>query len=183
MTERDKQQKVLNVPNLLTILRLVMIPVFVWQFIVGHRIASLCLFLLASLTDMLDGYIARKYNLVTDFGKLMDPLADKLMLLTAMACLFFAGLVPLWVIVVIAAKELIMVLGGLLVLRHGLVVQAQMIGKVGTVVFVVAVALTFLHEYTAPFDLWLQYAAVALALMSVVFYVISTVREYRQRRA
>ena len=75
-----------TIPNVLTILRIILIPVFVVLFFKGQKMAALAVFCAASLTDMLDGYLARKLNQITDFGKLFDPLADKLMVLTAMVC-------------------------------------------------------------------------------------------------
>lgn len=178
MTQRDRSQQIWNIPNILTMLRIAMIGLFIWQYAVGHRIAALVIFLLAGLTDFLDGFIARRYSLITDFGKLMDPLADKLMQLTALICLCVSGLVPLWVIITVAAKELFMVAGGLLILRHNLVVRAHFVGKLATVVFIVAIAATFLHDYLAPLDAYLQILAVALTLVSVVWYTVTVTRDY-----
>ena len=91
-----------TIPNVLTMIRLILIPVFVVLFFSGLRKAALAVFVAASLTDMLDGYLARKLNQITDFGKLFDPLADKLMVLTAMVCQAIAGVFP-WAAVIIVA--------------------------------------------------------------------------------
>ena len=84
MTAKEFFRKNLNVPNVLTMIRLALVPVYVALFVSGQKYAALATFLVASLTDLLDGRIARKYNLITDFGKLVDPFADKVMVLTAL---------------------------------------------------------------------------------------------------
>ena len=99
-----------NIPNALTMLRLALIPVFVILFWNGHRKMALVVFVVASLTDMLDGMLARKLNQITDFGKLFDPLADKLMVLTALVCQGLAGVFPWSAILIVGLKELVMLL-------------------------------------------------------------------------
>lgn len=176
-----KRENIWNVPNLLTMLRIALIGAFIWVFFRGERLVALGIFLLAAFTDFLDGYIARRYNLITDFGKLMDPLADKLMMISALSCLHVDGLVPLWVVLVIAGKELMMMIGGAVLLRAGVIVYARLIGKVATVVFMIAITLAFFHEAVAPVDAILLYAAVGLSLCAMVFYGASMIRGWRER--
>ena len=178
-----KRENIWNAPNILTMLRMALIGVFIWQFVQGHMYWAMTIFIVAGITDFLDGYLARKYQLVTSFGKLMDPLADKLMLVTALSCLTAAGLVPLWVVIVVVCKELLMVIGGYILLRRGVVVQAKLIGKVATVVFIVAVVATFLHEFIDPWQTVLQYIAVALSICSMLWYFFQTVKAYREQKA
>jgi cardiolipin synthase len=163
-------------------LRLGMIGVFVPLFVSGHTIWALVVFLLAFLTDMLDGYIARKYNLITDFGKLMDPTADKLMTIAALLCLTLSGYMRAWVVATVLGKEIIMIVGASLLLRRGIVVQAHKIGKAATLAFIVAIAATFFHETIAPWDFALQCLAVALTLWALVHYVIHGVRLVSTRK-
>ncbi len=118
-----------TIPNVLTIIRMILIPVFVVLFFKGHKMAALAVFCAASLTDMLDGYLARKLNQITDFGKLFDPLADKLMVLTAMVLQTFWGPLPLVAVIIVAAKELVMVLGGVFMLSKNVVVYSNYVGK------------------------------------------------------
>lgn len=104
----------MNLPNKLTVLRVILIPFFVVFLLLSpgndlFKWISLAIFIIASLTDMLDGKIARKYNLITDFGKFMDPLADKLLVCSAMICLIDLGKIPSWVVVIIIAREFIRV--------------------------------------------------------------------------
>lgn len=169
-----KRENIWNLPNLLTLLRLALIGVFIALFASGLRLWALGTFLLAALTDFLDGRIARKYHLITDFGKLMDPLADKLMLLTALTCLTIAGDLPVWIVILVAAKELFMIAGGMYMLRRGIVVHAHFIGKAATAAFLLAVTVSFLHAYTAPWDLVLQCVAVALTLAAMVHYICTS---------
>lgn len=171
------RENIWNLPNLLTMLRMAMIALFLHLFAMDMLYGALAVYLLAFLTDVLDGYIARKRNLITSFGKLMDPLADKLMLITALAALLSRGWVPVWVLVVIVAKELFMVWGGMALLRRRkIVVQADRIGKLATGLFMLAVVATFLHPYLAPVDYILQCAAVAVSLLAMVHYTIHALR-------
>ena len=146
-----------TVPNVLTMLRLVLVPVFVVLFLKGYKMASLAVFAVASLTDMLDGYLARKLNQITDFGKLFDPLADKLMVLSAMVCHAIAGAFPWSAIIIVACKELIMVLGGVFMLGKGVVVYSNYVGKAAQVCFIAALILAFFHEKLPRSDLPLDH--------------------------
>ena len=99
----------MNIPNMLTLFRLFLIPVFILVFfsnMANSLMAAVGIFLLAGLTDVLDGYIARKYNLITKWGIVMDPLSDKLMLLTVLSCLVITSYAPVWILMVVAAKEI-----------------------------------------------------------------------------
>jgi len=168
-----KRENIWNVPNMLTMLRLLLIGVFIWLFRGEMYFAALATFLLAGVTDFLDGYIARKWNLITSFGKLADPLADKLMLIAALACLTTIGVVPWWVVAAVIFKELLMVLGSVVAYKKGVVVYARFIGKASTGLFVAAVAAAFFHRWIAPWDAYLLYIAVALSVGSMVFYGIN----------
>ena len=133
MTAKEFIRKNLNVPNILTMIRLLLVPVYVALFIGGHKYAALVTFLVASLTDLLDGRIARKYNLITDFGKLVDPFADKVMVLTVLFSMAIGSpaipaVVPWAAVIILLAKELVMILGGVAMYRHGIVVYYSMIG-------------------------------------------------------
>ncbi len=182
--EKIRQEKILNVPNALTILRFVLLPFFVWQFFRGHTTTAFIIYIVVQLTDMLDGLIARKCNLVTNFGKLMDPLADKLMLLTVLICFGIDGRVPWWIIALVLVKEAALVVGGAVALHRGIVVHAKHIGKVATVVFALSIVLNFMSM--SPLDRYVLYAAVALTLSALVFYaadMLGPLREAKKPRA
>lgn len=140
----------MNLPNILTVLRMFMVPLFPILYFSAGPLWGLGIYLAASLTDILDGYLARRFNQVTNFGKLMDPLADKLMLLTALICFVVAKVMPLWALVIILAKEALMVVGGLVLVKsRGIITPADAVGKVCTLMFGVAiVAKTLMPEVT-----------------------------------
>lgn len=141
----DTQKQKMNLPNKLTLLRVVMIVPFVlcllashqkWQFLGGAadylEYVALLIFALASLTDLIDGKIARKYNLVTNFGKFMDPLADKLLVCAAMIVLVEMGRIPSWVVIVIISREFIISGFRLIASDNGVVIAASYWGKFKT---------------------------------------------------
>ena len=177
-----------TIPNVLTMLRLILIPVFVGLFFSGLRKAALAVFVAASLTDMLDGYLARKLNQITDFGKLFDPLADKLMVLTAMVCQAIAGVFPWSAITIVACKELYMVLGGMFMLKRGIVVYSNLIGKAAQVCFIASLILSFFHQEfedagtkllgLTP-DILLLWITVALAILAMIVYTAGALRKLR----
>lgn len=133
----------MNIPNLLTLLRLFLIPVFYSLYQKDLYLYAMLVFLLASFTDFLDGYLARKWNQITNFGKLADPIADKVMVLTALYCLAADGRIPWFAPAAILAKELLMVAGGAFLLGKKVVVQANIWGKAATFAFIIALALVF----------------------------------------
>ena len=176
-----------TIPNVLTMIRLILVPVFVVLFLKGHKMASLGVFIAASLTDMLDGFLARKLNQITDFGKLFDPLADKLMVLSAMVCQGIVGVFPWSAIIIVACKELFMVIGGLLMLKNDVVVYSNYVGKAAQVCFILSLVLAFFHDELAAWgvqlDIILLWITVALALCAMVIYIIGSVRTIRKRKA
>ena len=126
----------MNLPNKLTLFRMVLVPVFVVFMMAPipyNRIWALIVFIVASLTDTADGYIARKYNMVTDFGKFMDPLADKLLVCSAMICLIDTNQLASWIVIIIIAREFIISGFRLVAADNGIVIAASMWGKVKTV--------------------------------------------------
>ena len=179
-----------TIPNVLTILRMILIPVFVVLFFKGHKMASLCVFCAASLTDMLDGYLARKLNQITDFGKLFDPLADKLMVITAMVCQTFWGPLPLIAVIIVAAKELVMVLGGMFMLNRGVVVYSNYFGKTAQVGFIASLVLSFFHDrflegnivlWGMTPDIILLWITVALAIIAMAVYAAGALQTLKKK--
>ncbi len=135
-----------TVPNILTLIRFFAIPVLAYLILAGDSYNLMAFFLFAAiwLTDLLDGYIARNFNQVTEFGKLFDPFVDKLFQFTIAIMMFAVGKLPIWVPVIIFAKELLMIAGSALLLKkRETVVFAAWYGKIGTVLYVVAFAVLF----------------------------------------
>lgn len=162
-----------NIPNILSVLRLLMIGVFVWFFSAGQYMAALITYVTAVLTDILDGYLARRNNWITDAGKVLDPLADKLMLITALTCFWIKGWVPFLLLAVVALKELAMIAGGIFLWKKKVVVYSDKFGKLATTFFNTAVVATFLKEFWPWIGFWnivLLGIAVLLALVALVHY-------------
>lgn len=135
----------MNLPNKLTMLRVIMIPFFVFflltDFVPYTHIIALVIFIVASLTDLADGKIARKYNLITNFGKFMDPLADKLLVCAALICLVELERIPSWVVIVIISREFIISGFRLVASDNGVVIAASYWGKFKTVFQMVMICL------------------------------------------
>lgn len=182
---RKEKQKILNVPNILTMIRMLLIPVYWFVMMSGHTYPALGIFILASLTDLADGYIARKYDLITDFGKLMDPLADKLMVISVMLSLALKGMAPWPALLIILCKEALMVLGGALLYRKGVVVYAAKIGKYAQALVVSGLILSFFGDWLTehlgfPLHTVVIWCAVALTLTALVIYGKNAVKLYRE---
>ena len=169
----------MNLPNKLTVLRIIMVPFFVFFMLTdvgGPAIKwiALALFCVASLTDLLDGKIARKYNLVTNFGKFMDPLADKLLVCSAMICMIELGKLPAWIVIVIIAREFIISGFRLVASDNGIVIAASYWGKFKTV-FQMAMIIVLIMDLGGVFDLIgtvLIWIALALTIISLVDYIV-----------
>jgi len=170
----------MNLPNKLTIARMCMVPLFMIALLINtpaSRIAAAVIFALASLTDMLDGQIARKYNMITNFGKLMDPLADKVLTAAAMICLVELGDLAAWIAVVIIFREYLITGLRSVAANENIVVAANIWGKVKTVCQMIALILLMLKPQIIALcginiGLWVMYVAVALTIYSGLDYVL-----------
>ncbi|MBR4081591.1 MAG: CDP-diacylglycerol--glycerol-3-phosphate 3-phosphatidyltransferase [Clostridia bacterium] len=175
-----------NVPNVLTMLRMALIPVFVVLHVLKHYKLALLTFCVASFTDWLDGHIARKHNLITDFGKLMDPLADKLMVCSALVMQGVAGVFPVPAIVIVIIKELVMIYGSSYMLHHDIVVYSNMWGKLAQFSFILALVLSFWHwdfeRLSLPIDRVILWIAVAIAIVALVDYTRSSLRALQEAK-
>ena len=168
----------MNLPNKLTTLRVIMIPFFVffllWQNGENRtfRMIALALFIIASLTDLLDGKIARKYNLVTNFGKFMDPLADKLLVCSALICLIELNALAAWMVIVIGSREFIISAFRLIASDNGVVIAASYWGKFKTTFQMVSVVLLILDipalAFVTTICVWI---ALLLTIVSLVDYI------------
>ncbi len=134
----------MNLPNKLTLLRIVLVPVTMALILSGHFYIGLGVFIIASITDFLDGYIARKNNLVTSFGKIMDPLADKILVFGALLCFLQLGFINAWSVIVILAREFFVTGMRVVAVSKGNVIAASWWGKVKTNVQLFAVIIGFL---------------------------------------
>lgn len=165
----------MNLPNKLTVLRVILIPFFVISLLAFGgsvrllRYLAAAIFIVASLTDMLDGKIARKYNLVTNFGKFMDPLADKLLVCSALICLIELGQLPSWMVIIIVSREFIISGFRLVAAEQGIVIAASYWGKFKTTFQMIAVVLMIVDLPA------LRVAAVVCTWIALILTVISLV--------
>ena len=194
MTAREYIKHNFNVPNVLTIIRLLLVPVYIAFFVLGEKYSALTAFLLACFTDLLDGRIARKDNLIKDLGKLMDPLADKIMVLTAMFSMAIGNrrippVIPWPAVVLLLLKEAYMVWGAARLYNKGIVAYSSMIGKVAQCAFITGLVAVYFHDWFAvmcngwfmTLDLILIWIAVILTLCALAFYIRHYRREARAK--
>ena len=162
----------MNLPNQLTIFRCILIVPFVILLMNGFDLISLAIFIIASLTDLADGKIARKYNLVTNFGKFMDPLADKLLVCSALIILIQLGRIPAWVVLIIIAREFIISGFRLVASDNGVVIAASYWGKFKTTFQMIMVCLMLANfaflQIVTDIVMWIS---LVLTVVSLVDYL------------
>ena len=163
----------MNIPNIITIFRMILIPIFVITFFSGLNyslLLAIIIFLIAGLSDILDGYIARKYNLVTQIGIVLDPLADKIMLITALFCLTIRGYIPVWILIIVTCKEVFMILNGIILYSRNKVIPANKFGKTATILFYFSILVLVFDNYLG---LYFMYLAVFIAVISLITYFLA----------
>jgi cardiolipin synthase len=164
-----------HLPNILSGIRLILVGVFVMLFRAGKYLPALSVFVIAFLTDILDGYLARSHGWVTNLGKLLDPLADKLMTLAALVCIYLGKhkSIYLMLFLLMAVKELLMVAGGVFMAKRNVVAMAYWPGKIATGLFAAGVflsLLSFLSLKVEPWDLVVLGTATAMSYFALIFY-------------
>lgn len=162
-----------HIPNILTIVRFILIPFILTALLKENYLLTFILFTASGLTDVLDGFIARKFNLISNFGKLVDPLADKATQITILTALSIIGIIPVWMIVVLFSKELIMVIGASFLYGKKLVVSSKWYGKLATVLFYIAIVSSLAIKYFSlnfNFDIYLYYLALLFTIFSLFMY-------------
>ncbi len=158
---------------MLSILRLLMVGGFVYAFLNERYYHALSIYVLAMLTDIIDGYLARHYNWITNIGKVLDPLADKCMLIAALSCFCYCGWIPVWLVAVVVGKELIMIIGGAFLFKRRVVVFADWVGKCATGFFNAGVIATLLKRFSSwvgNINIFLLMIAMILAIVALVHY-------------
>lgn len=169
----------MNLPNQLTMFRVILIPFFVFFLLYpgfygyGNYVAT-AIFIVASLTDLADGKIARKYNLVTNFGKFMDPLADKLLVCAAMICLIETGQLASWIVIIIISREFIISGFRLVASDNGIVIAASYWGKFKTtfqMLMIIVLTLRIDHPFFDMLGVALTYIALLLTVVSLADYI------------
>lgn len=174
-----------HIPNMLTILRFILIPFIVVLIFQNNYMAAFIMLTISGITDILDGFIARKFNFITNFGKLVDPLADKVTQISVLVTLALKHIIPFWILVIVFLKEFLMISGASFLYGKELVVSSRWYGKLTTVLFYIAIVSSFLiynwnatliehPEYSMPtlpnFDLYIYYLSLIATIFSLAMY-------------
>ena len=167
------------IPNILTIIRFLLIPLILFYIFTGNYILAFVFFTISGITDILDGFIARRFNFVSNFGKLMDPLADKLTQVGTLLSLSIVQIIPVWILVIVLFKELIMIVGASFLYGKDVIVYSKWYGKLSTVLFFVAIVISLLLKQFEVTGI-LQYIDITLyclALISTIFSLVMYIRD------
>ncbi|MBQ9931812.1 MAG: CDP-diacylglycerol--glycerol-3-phosphate 3-phosphatidyltransferase [Firmicutes bacterium] len=176
----------MNLPNKLTMLRIFLIPIFIVLLMFDLWYVAAGVFIAASITDALDGMIARKMNLITNFGKLMDPLADKLLVTAALVCFVQLEVLDAWMVIVILAREFLVTGLRTVAAGQGIILAAGVSGKLKTIFQMVAIIVILLQDWPftlvtdAPVGLILMWIAVILTIYSGAEYIIKNRRVFQE---
>ncbi len=176
----------MNLPNKLTTMRMVLVPVFIVLYLMGYSYWAAAVFVIASVTDFLDGHLARKYDLVTNFGKIMDPLADKLLVTSALVCMVQTGIVPGWMVIVILAREFAITGLRSVAASEGVVIAAAWSGKIKTVTQMIAIIFLLIGNWpfellSIPFAEIMLWIAVIMTVYSGVEYIYKSRELFKSR--
>jgi len=170
----------MNIPNMLTILRIILVPVFVGTFFLVSKWVALAVFIVAGITDALDGYIARKYDLKTELGAVLDPFADKLMLMSVLTVFTIKGYIPIVVLIIVGSKELFMIFGGIhfYLSKKKIVIPSNKYGKTATILFYLSIILiTF--DFNEILNNILIFTATASTLIAFASYYKIAMRKLK----
>ena len=178
--------KAKNIPNILSAFRILLVFVFVYVFFLDYPanlIPALAVFLCAGLTDVIDGFLARRFGWITDVGKLLDPFADKLMQCTVLVCLAIKGLIPTWLPICYLAKELAMVIGSVLLLRrHSVVTSSRWFGKAAVCIFYASIFALMIAPAFFEANAFLRDILSIVMLGAAIAAIVSYFVEYFIRR-
>ena len=167
----------MNLPNLLTIIRFLLVPVMSYFLVSKNFTLAIAIYILASATDVLDGFIARKFNMMTKLGKFLDPMADKLLQFSALLGLWVVGIIPFWITLIFFLKEIFMGIGAIKLLKNkDVVVPSKWFGKMSTVFFFVAIIFSMLSEnliILKPYVLPMFILALLSLLFAFIMYLIN----------
>ena len=162
------------IPNTLTVLRFLFIPIIIDFIFKGIYLLAFIFFTISGITDILDGFIARKFNFVSNFGKLMDPLADKITQISTISALIIKGIIPFWILAVLTLKELIMISVAFVLYKKKVVtVHSMWYGKAATILFFIAIVLSLLSKgipELSVITIYAFYIAIGMTLFAGIMY-------------
>ena len=174
--------KLKNIPNILSIIRILLVGLFIFVFFNNYPdnlLWALVVFLTAGLTDIIDGFLARRFNWITNLGKILDPFADKLMQCTVLICMLTKKLIPAWLVIPFILKEFLMLLGGLLIIKkRSVVVVSNVFGKMTVVFFYAAVVLCITARDFLAENILLLYLICALVLIAAISALVNYAVKY-----
>lgn len=169
-----------NLANILTLVRVALVPVCFVSYQHERYIAALAVFLTAAFTDWLDGYVARKYHIVTRFGTVIDPLADKLISAMMLICLASSGWADSAVVTFVLVMEALMLTGGALLIKRGVAISSRPVGKIAQCLMISAISLSFFHNFfiswIIPLDVIVLWGAMTMTFLSIVVYVSQIIK-------
>ncbi|WP_172136618.1 CDP-alcohol phosphatidyltransferase family protein [Adlercreutzia sp. ZJ473] len=203
ITEEEVTDRVLTLPNVISFIRLCMVPVYLVLLLCGHDVAATAVFAVAALTDFVDGQIARRTHTVSKLGQLLDPAVDRILMVTGVLGVFLVGRVPLWVIVLVVARDVLLLVGGWwLISRYQIRVPVIYPGKFATTFLFVGFAGLLLNWPLVPglgvcdlpwlpgftdaavsWGIWFVYAGLVLAIGTTVYYCVTALKMLRAARA
>lgn len=201
--EEEVSNRILTIPNLISFIRLCMVPVYLTLLFRGHDIAAAVVFAVASLTDFLDGQIARRTHTVTKLGQVLDPAVDRILMITGVLGVFLVGRIPLWIIVVVVARDLLLLIGGAWLLSaYKIRVAVIYPGKFATTFLFIGFAGLLLNTPIIPglgvcsvswlpgfnampvsWGIWFVYAGLILALGTTIYYCVTAWGKLQDARA
>ena len=166
------------IPNTLTVLRFLFIPIIIDFIFKGNYLLAFIFFTISGITDILDGFIARKFNFVSNFGKLMDPLADKLTQICVLGSLVIVKIIPIWILLIVMLKELIMIIGASFLYGKNVVVYSKWYGKLATVLFYLAIVISLIPKQLGVTGFWsnLDMSVYCFALIATIFSLIMYIK-------
>lgn len=172
------------IPNILTTVRLILIPIFTYLVLGAKELpAAAMIFAFSGITDVVDGYIARHFNMITNFGKVYDPFVDKLMQVTALVCLCISKILPFWLVALVLCKEITMIItGGILYLKK-IVVYSHWYGKATTVILYTIVVVMILWRSIPPLWSAIFFGILVFSMIfSAMAYLVDVIRHYDDKR-
>ncbi len=167
-----------SIPNILTVFRIILVGVYVYFFLQGQYVLSIATYAVAFFSDVLDGYLARRNNWITKIGKVLDPLADKMLLLAVLICFFIDNRLDLWIIIAIATLEFLQIAVSAILFFKKIVVYSDWFGKIATGLFAISVAMTYCNILWGMFSQYQYVYIIALAatFVACVHYGINTIK-------
>ncbi len=172
------------IPNILTTVRLFLVPIFAYLMLGTQNLyAAAIVLILSGITDIVDGYIARHYNMISNFGKVYDPFVDKLMQITAVVCLVLKGVIPIWLLLLVVIKEVTMIISGAILYFRKIVVSANWYGKATTVLFYTAILIMIIWKQIP--DIWATVLCIIVIVAMFgagVGYFVDIIKNYDKKR-